>query len=187
LEALLASILLVTAAEIGDKTQLLSFLMAARFPGHASALIAGIAVATLANHALAAAFGSAVGAWLPAQALRWILAACFFAFAFWALIPDKADVKLGATTRRNAFAAATFLFFIAEMGDKTQLATVALAAKYRALVPVIAGTTAGMLIANIPAVLLGERLLRRVPTHIFRRFAAILFAAFGIAVLIFPR
>lgn len=185
LEALLYSTALVAAAEIGDKTQLLSFLLAARFPNAARSIIAGIAVATLANHALASSFGAVLAARMPAQWLRIGLAACFFAFALWALVPDQPGAAPGADTpRAGVFLVTVLAFFAAEMGDKTQLATIGLAAKYHSILLVTLGTTLGMLVANVPAVLVGERLTRVLPLKFFRIIAAILFAAFGVAILL---
>jgi Ca2+/H+ antiporter, TMEM165/GDT1 family len=184
LQALLTSTLLVAAAEIGDKTQLLSFMLASRFPGRAWPVIGGIALATLANHALASAFGVGIAAWIAPRTLRWVLALTFFAFAIWALIPDRVQALQPARRASGPFVLTTALFFLAEMGDKTQLATVALAAQYQALTPIVIGTTLGMLIANVPAVLLGERLTHILPLRWFRILAAVLFALFGLAVLL---
>jgi Ca2+/H+ antiporter, TMEM165/GDT1 family len=184
LQALLTSTLLIAAAEIGDKTQLLSFMLASRFPGRALPVVGGIALATLANHALAGAFGVGIAAWLAPQILRWLLAITFLVFAIWALIPDRAQAIKPARRAFGPLFLTTVLFFFAEMGDKTQLATVALAARYQALIPVVIGTTLGMLIANVPAVLLGERLTRILPLRWFRILAALLFALFGLLVLL---
>jgi putative Ca2+/H+ antiporter (TMEM165/GDT1 family) len=183
LEAFLVSTLTVAVAEIGDKTQLLAILLAARFrqPG---AVIAGILAATLLNHALAATLGSLIAVWLSPQQLRWLLAAGFFLTAIWALIPDKEDEGPQATGKWGAFAATTLAFFVVEMGDKTQIATVALAAKYGMPVAVTLGTTAGMLLANVPAVIFADRLLRVLPLKLFRLFAAGIFAALGVATLL---
>lgn len=183
LEAFAVSTGVVALGEIGDKTQLLTLLLAARFrkPGP---IVAGIFVATLLNHALA----GALGVWLvrvidPAW-LRWVLGLSFLAVALWMLVPDKAgDVKADNTGRWGVFGVTAFAFFVAEMGDKTQVATVMLAARFDALVAVTAGTTLGMMLANVPAVLLGERVVRWVPVAWVHRAAAVVFAVLGVAVL----
>lgn len=183
MEGFFTSFSLVAIAEIGDKTQLLSFLLAARYPGRHSALIAGILIATVANHALAAWAGGWVAGLLAPEMLRWGLGLAFLAFAAWALVPDALEERDRRTTRLGAFAAALTLFFIAEMGDKTQLATVALGAQYSSLLMVTAGTTLGMMAANVPAVLLGERLAQRFSLARMRYVAAALFALFGLLIL----
>lgn len=177
----LATALLSTAtvalAEIGDKTQLLALMLAARFR-RPWAIVAGILVATLANHALAGWVGSLVASWLTPGPLRWIVAASFLAIALWTLRPDR----LGddhAMPARDAFLATTVAFFVAEIGDKTQVATVLLAAKYTPLWEVVAGTTLGMLLANVPVVLLGSRFADRIPLRAARVVASVLFAALG--------
>lgn len=146
-------------------------------------IILGILVATLANHALAGSAGVWIASLLPPASLRWITAAAFFAFAVWALFPDKLDAPAD-TRARSAFVTTTIAFFIAEMGDKTQLATIALAARYDALTAVVLGTTLGMLIANIPAVLIGEKLAQRIDMKLMRRLAAATFALTGVAALL---
>jgi putative Ca2+/H+ antiporter (TMEM165/GDT1 family) len=183
LEAFLVSTLTVAVAEMGDKTQLLAILLAARFrqPG---AVIAGILVATLLNHALAATLGALIARWMTPDQLRWLLAAGFFATAIWALIPDKEDEGPAASGKWGAFAATTFAFFVVEMGDKTQIATVALAAKFGYPVAVTLGTTAGMLLANVPAVIFADRLLKILPLKLLRFLAAGIFAALGVATLL---
>lgn len=184
MDAFLTSTLLVALAEIGDKTQLLSFVLAARLRRPA-AIIAGIFVATLANHALAGALGRLVGAQLPETTLRWIVAVVFIAFGLWTLKPDELDDdETASTSHRGAFATTVTAFFLAEMGDKTQFATIALAARFPSLAPVVAGTTLGMLAANVPAVLLGEKLARRLPLQQIRWAAAALFAATGVWTLL---
>jgi putative Ca2+/H+ antiporter (TMEM165/GDT1 family) len=185
MEALLASFALVAIAEIGDKTQLLSFVLAAKFRGQHWPIIAGILVATLLNHALAAAAGGWVAVHLSPATLRWILGVAFLGFAAWALVPDKLDAD-DAAPKRGAFVTTTLLFFLAEMGDKTQFATIALGAQYANLVAVTAGTTLGMMAANVPAVLLGESLAKRFPIARMRLVAAALFAGFGLWVLLAP-
>ncbi len=172
---------IVAIAEMGDKTQLLSFVLAAKFKNRLS-IILGILFATLANH-FAAGY---VGAWLASlaspEALRWIIALSFFAFGAWALVPDKLEEK------QNLRGAGVFLttliaFFLVEMGDKTQLATIALAARYDSLATVVLGTTMGMMIANIPAVLIGEALANRINMKVMRWVAALLFVFLGILAL----
>ena len=178
----------VALGEVGDKTQLLALLLAARWR-QPRPIIAGILVATLANHALA----SSLGAWLTRSIdpvwMRWVLGVSFIAVALWMLVPDEPDAEAHRTLGRfGVFGLTTVAFFIAEMGDKTQIATVMLAARYEGLVPyalavVTAGTTLGMMIANVPAVLLGERALTLLPKRWVHRIAAIVFAALGAAVL----
>lgn len=180
MEAFLSSTLLVAVAEIGDKTQLLAILLAARFR-RPWPIIAGIAVATVANHALAAWVGTLAAGWLEGDWFRLALAAAFIAMGLWTLVPDKLDDEgTGAREAGGAFLTTLFAFFLVEMGDKTQVATVALGAQYQQLVAVTAGTTLGMMIANVPAVLLGEALVRRIPLAMVRRVAATLFLATGL-------
>ena len=180
----LHSFFLVFIGEMGDKTQLLAILLASKFK-KPWAILAGILVATLANHALAAWAGGWLATLVPAKELRFILACVFFGFAFWLLLPDKEDGLLSRTGDRfGAFLTTTIAFFVVEMGDKTQLATVALGAKFDAPVMVTLGTTAGMLASNAIAVFLGERLTTKIPMRWINRGAALLFAAFGLAILI---
>ena len=183
LEPFLVSTGVVALAEMGDKTQLLALMLAARFRAH-GAIVSGIAVATLANHALAAAFGAWVASLAGADAMRWILAVSFFAMAGWLLVPDKADDLAESKRKYGAFLTTLVAFFLVEIGDKTQVATVALAARYPDLLAVVAGTTLGMLIANVPAVYLGNRLLRRVPMLLLQRVAAASFAVLGALALL---
>jgi putative Ca2+/H+ antiporter (TMEM165/GDT1 family) len=177
LETLLVSTSIVTLAEMGDKTQLLSFVLAAKLKRRVP-IILGIFFATLANHF----FAGYVGAWLASlvsmRALTWIIALSFFAFGIWALKPDTLEdgQKLRGT---GVFATTLIAFFLVEMGDKTQLATVALAARYESLVSVVLGTTLGMMIANVPAVWMGEALAHRVNMKWMRGIAAALFVALG--------
>jgi len=182
LESLLVSTGVVAVAEIGDKTQLLALVLAARFRKPVP-IIFGILVATLANHAMAAA----VGAWLirvlGPDTIRWGLGISFLAMAAWALVPDKLDEKDRPPGRLGPFVATLIAFFLVEMGDKTQVATVALAARYDAFVMVVAGTTLGMMIANVPAVLLGEVAATRLPLRLVRGVAAAIFAVLGVAAL----
>lgn len=182
-EAFLLSTGIVALAEIGDKTQLLSFLLAARYrrPGP---IIAGILVATLANHALAGAVGSWITGFVGPDALRWILGASFLAMAVWMLIPDKLDADVNTAPRWGVFGTTLFTFFLAEMGDKTQIATVALAAQFGSFVAVVIGTTLGMMIANVPAVLLGEKIARRLPVRAIHAVAAVIFLIMGVGVLL---
>ncbi len=183
LQALAVSTGVVALAEIGDKTQLLALVLAARWRKPVP-IILGILVATILNHALA----GAVGAWLAAaigpQAMRWILGLSFLAMAAWILVPDKADDEAAAREpRHGVFLATVVTFFLVEMGDKTQIATVALAARYDALWAVVAGTTLGMMLANVPAVLVGEAAARSLPLGIVRGVAATIFAVLGALVL----
>jgi Ca2+/H+ antiporter, TMEM165/GDT1 family len=179
LEAFGVATLLVAIAEIGDKTQLLSFVLAARLR-QPLAIVAGILVATLANHALAAAVGGWIAAHIDPALLKWILAAAFVACGLWALVPDRLDEPPSINAARSAFVTTTIAFFLLEMGDKTQVATVALAARYDALAAVVLGTTLGMLIANVPAVWLGQRLAERLDLTLIRRIAAGLFFALAL-------
>jgi putative Ca2+/H+ antiporter (TMEM165/GDT1 family) len=183
LEAFLISTALVALAEMGDKTQLLSFVLAAKLKRRLPIAL-GILAATAANHFLA----GWVGAWLATLAspttLRFIVAASFFAFGLWALKPDRLDGEREYSSR-SVFLTTLVAFFLVEMGDKTQLATVALAARFDALAAVVIGTTLGMMIANVPAVWLGERLAQRIDMKIMRWIAAALFFALGAATLLF--
>jgi putative Ca2+/H+ antiporter (TMEM165/GDT1 family) len=182
-EAFLVSTGVVALAEMGDKTQLLALMLAARYRSHLP-IVLGIAVATLANHAAAALFGAWIASLVGAGTMRWILAVSFLAMAAWVLVPDKAG-ELGAGKRRHGVFVTTLVaFFLVEIGDKTQIATVALAARYPEVVAVVTGTTLGMMIANVPAVYLGNRLLRRVPMRMLQTIAAALFAALGVLVLL---
>jgi len=182
MEAFLVSTGFVALAEIGDKTQLLAFLLASRFR-KPWPIILGILVATLLNHALAAALGTWITALMSPMSLRWVLGLSFIGMAIWMLIPDKLDAYIAPTSQQGVFLATLVAFFVAEMGDKTQVATVALAAQYQALFAVVAGTTLGMMIANVPAVLLGDRIATRMPTALVHAIAAAIFAALGIATL----
>jgi len=182
MEALIASFGMVAIAEIGDKTQLLSFVLATRFRGRHWAIIAGIFAATVFNHLFAALVGGWVAHFLGPDLLRWILGLAFLGFAAWALIPDTLDDK-PEPSRYGPFLTTLVLFFLAEMGDKTQLATVALGAKYANLAVVTLGTTLGMMAANVPAVLIGEKLAQRFRLSTMRFVAAALFAVFGLLIL----
>jgi putative Ca2+/H+ antiporter (TMEM165/GDT1 family) len=185
MEAFFVSAAVVAVAEIGDKTQLLALMLAARYRKPIPVIL-GMLLATLANHALAAWVGSAVAGWIGADTMRWILGATFIVMAGWCLIPDKADEGPRAARQAGAFVATLVSFFLVEIGDKTQLATVALAARFNALVLVTAGTTFGMLLANTPVVLFGDAIARRLPLKIVRAVAALLFLALGLAALFMP-
>lgn len=182
MEAFAFSTLVVALAEMGDKTQLLSFVLAAKLK-QKGAIIWGIFFATLANHFVAGFVGAWLAGLVTPQTLKWIIALSFFAFGAWALIPDKLEEN------RNLRGAGVFLttliaFFLVEMGDKTQLATIALAARYDALVAVVMGTTLGMMIANVPAVWVGEALAHRINMKVMRGVAAALFVLLGILTLV---
>ena len=168
----------VALAEIGDKTQLLALLLAARYR-KPWPIVAGILVATLLNHALAGWLGALAAQWLTPQVLRWIVAVSFLAIALWTLKPDSLDDDAGALPARGAFVATCIAFFLAEIGDKTQVATVILAAKYAPLWQVVAGTTLGMLAANVPVVMLGSRFAGRLPLRAARIAAALVFFVLG--------
>jgi len=176
-QSLLISTTAVAIAEIGDKTQLLSLILAAKYR-RPLPICLGILIATLLNHALAAGLGALLAAWLTPQMLRWVVAASFIGIALWTLKPDQLDDD-ERLPLRGAFIATTIAFFIAEMGDKTQVATVLLAAKYASLWQVVAGTTAGMLLANVPVVALGSRFAARLPLKAARIAAACVFLALG--------
>lgn len=182
MEAFLVSTGVVALAEMGDKTQLLALLLAGRYRRPVP-IVLGIAVATLANHALAAAFGGWLATLLGPDTLRWLLAASFVAMGAWMLFPDGASDFQGSK-RLGVFGTTTLAFFLVEIGDKTQIATVALAANYATLAAVIAGTTLGMLIANVPVVYAGEALLRRLPMKLMRHIGAGAFAALGVLALV---
>ena len=184
MEALLTSTALVALAEIGDKTMLLAIVLATRFR-RPLPIIAGIFFATIANHALAAWAGSLAAEFFAGQTFRLIVAASFIVMGLWTLVPDKfEDDDAPAVTARGAFLTTLVAFFIVEMGDKTQLATVALGAQYHDVALVAAGTTLGMMIANVPAVLLGDALVRRVSLKAVRIAAAALFVAVGVWMLV---
>lgn len=183
MEALLVSIGVVALAEIGDKTQLLAFILAARFKKPLP-IIAGILVATLVNHGLAGALGAWITTVLTPEVLRWVLGASFLAMAVWTLIPDKIEEdETRVSTRFGVFGATLITFFLAEMGDKTQVATVALAAHYAAPLLVVLGTTLGMLVADVPAVFVGNKLAAKIPMKLVHGIAAAVFAVLGVATL----
>ncbi len=182
MEALLTSTALVALAEIGDKTQLLAIVLATRFK-RPLPIVLGILVATLANHFLAALVGQQAAVILEGAWFRYLVAASFIAMAAWTLIPDKLDDVADKPARYGALVTTTICFFLVEMGDKTQIATVALGARFADIGWVTAGTTLGMMLANVPAVLLGNQLIKRVPLQAVRIAAALLFLAIGIWVL----
>jgi putative Ca2+/H+ antiporter (TMEM165/GDT1 family) len=183
LEAFLISTGIVALAEIGDKTQLLAFVLAARFR-KPMPIVLGILVATLVNHALAGAVGAWLTTLLSPATLRWVLGVSFIAMAVWTLIPDKFEEEDARLKGVGVFGTTLVAFFIAEMGDKTQIATVALAAQYRAVVDVVLGTTIGMMIANVPAVIAGDRIAERLPVRMIHAIAATIFAMIGVATLL---
>ena len=183
MEAFFVSTAIVALAEMGDKTQLLSLVLAARFR-KPWPIVLGIFVATLANHALAGAVGSWVTTVLGPQVLRWVLGLSFIAMAVWMLIPDKLDDDGdGAAPRFGVFGTTLVAFFLAEMGDKTQVATVMLAAQYSAYFWVVAGTTLGMMLANAPVVWLGDRLVKKVPIRVVHLVSALIFLILGLLAL----
>lgn len=184
MEAFLISTGVVALAEIGDKTQLLAFLLAARFKKPYTIILA-ILVATIANHALAGLLGTWLSTLLAPETLRWILGISFILMAAWTLIPDKLDAdETGKIGHMGVFGTTLLVFFLAEMGDKTQIATVALAAQYQAYFLVVVGTTLGMMIANVPAVLVGEKMAHRIPVKLVHTIAAIIFLGLGLATLL---
>jgi len=183
MDALLVSTGIVALAEIGDKTQLLAFLLAAKFR-RPIPIVLGILVATVANHAVAAAVGAWISTILGPEAMRWILGVSFLAMAAWTMVPDKLDDGDTSLAGYGVFLTTLVAFFITEMGDKTQVATVALAARYEAMAAVVAGTTLGMMLANVPAVYFGERIANKVPLKLVHGIAAAIFAALGIATLL---
>jgi putative Ca2+/H+ antiporter (TMEM165/GDT1 family) len=183
LEAFLVSTGIVALGEMGDKTQLLALLLAAKFRRPVP-IVLGILVATLVNHALAGAVGDWIARALGPDMLRWVIGGSFIAMAVWMLIPDKIDEAEGGHQRFGVFGTTVIAFFLAEMGDKTQIATVALAARYADLVSVVAGTTLGMMIANVPAVLLGDVVARKVSMTLVHGIAALIFAVLGVLTLL---
>jgi Ca2+/H+ antiporter, TMEM165/GDT1 family len=182
MEAFLISTGVVALGEMGDKTQLLALLLAARFK-RPWPIMAGIFVATLANHAAAGWLGAGVAAWLGPQVLRWVIGVSFLAMAAWMLVPDEAGDAPDAAGRLGVFGTTVVAFFLAEMGDKTQIATVALAARYDSLLGVVAGTTLGLMLANVPAVWLGDKVAKKVPMRLVHGIAALIFAVLGVLTL----
>ena len=186
MEAFLISTGIVALAEIGDKTQLLAFILAAKFR-KPWPIVAGILVATVANHAFAGALGAWIMATVGPQIMRWVLGLGFIAMAVWTLIPDtfeEDDAEAANRANYGVFGTTLVAFFLAEMGDKTQIATVALAAQFSAFYAVVAGTTLGMMIANVPAVLLGSRIANRIPLRLVHGIVALIFAVLGVATLL---
>jgi putative Ca2+/H+ antiporter (TMEM165/GDT1 family) len=182
LESFLVSAGVVALAEIGDKTQLLALILAAKFRKPLP-IVAGILGATLANHAFAGALGSWITAMLGPATLRWLLGLSFIGMAIWTLIPDNLDESDAKLARFGVFGTTLVAFFLVEMGDKTQIATIALAVQYHAFLSVVAGTTLGMMIANVPAVFLGDRIAHRMPVRLVHGVAAMIFAILGVATL----
>ena len=183
MESFLVSAGIVALAEIGDKTQLLAFILAAKFRKPIP-IIVGILVATIANHAFAGALGSWITSLVAPETMRWVLGLSFVGMAIWTLIPDKFDEEEAKLAKFGVFGTTVIAFFLAEMGDKTQVATVALAAQYHAFFSVVAGTTFGMMIANVPAVLLGDKIAHKMPVRVVHAIAAGIFAILGIATLL---
>jgi len=184
MESLFVSTGVVALAEIGDKTQLLAFILATRFRKPLP-IILGILAATIVNHGLAGALGAWITDWLSPAVLRWVLGLGFMAMAAWTLIPDEIEEEETQIAQRlGVFGATLVTFFLAEMGDKTQIATVAMAAHYGAPVMVVIGTTLGMLIADVPAVFIGDKLAGRIPMRLVHGIAAAVFALLGIATLL---
>ena len=183
-EALLISTGVVALAEIGDKTQLLAFILAARFKKPLP-IIAGILCATILNHGIAGVLGAWITASVSPEILRWILGASFIGMAVWTLIPDKIEEGETQVAKQFGVFGATFItFFLAEMGDKTQIATIALAANYASAIMVVIGTTLGMLIADVPAVFVGDRMAKKIPMKLVHSIAAAIFGILGMATLL---
>ncbi len=184
MEALLVSTGVVALAEIGDKTQLLAFILAARFKKPLP-IIAGILCATVVNHGLAGALGAWITHNVSTDILRWVLGVSFIGMAVWTMIPDKIEEEETHIAQRlGVFGATLITFFLAEMGDKTQIATIAMAAHYANPVLVVIGTTLGMLIADVPAVFVGDKLAAKIPMKLVHAVAASIFAVLGIATLL---
>jgi Ca2+/H+ antiporter, TMEM165/GDT1 family len=184
MQSLLVSTGVVALAEMGDKTQLLAFLLAARFRRPVP-IVLGILAATLLNHGLAGALGAWITSHVTAGTMRWVLGLSFLGMATWTLVPDRIEKEEAQLARQMGVFGATFVtFFLAEMGDKTQVATIALAAHYGTPVAVIIGTTLGMLIADVPAVFMGEKLATRIPMKLVHGIAAAIFAALGLLTLL---
>ncbi|HUL46012.1 MAG TPA: TMEM165/GDT1 family protein [Steroidobacteraceae bacterium] len=183
MEAFLVSTGVVALAELGDKTQLLALVLAARFRAPVPVL-AGITTAVLMSHVLAGAAGTLLASVLAPAVLRWLLAASFIATAVWMLVPDREPASGTRPARFGAYGTTVGTFFLAEMGDKTQIATLALAARYHALVAVVAGATLGMLIADVPAVLLGRAAAERLPIQLMHRIGAVVFLALALLALL---
>ena len=185
--ALTLSAGVVALAEMGDKTQLLSLMLAARYPRQALAIIAGILIATIANHACAALLGHWLMTLVSPDVMRWILGASFLGIGLWLLVPDHVDDAADSKVADRALQVlmlTVVLFFLAEMGDKTQIATIALGARYEDVVSVTIGTTLGMMLANAPAVWIGQKFTQRMPIKWVHAVAAITFIAIGVATLV---
>lgn len=184
MESLLVSTGVVALAEIGDKTQLLAFILAARFKKPVP-IILGILTATVVNHGLAGALGAWITSTISPEVLRWVLGASFIGMAIWTMIPDKIEEEETQIAKRfGVFGATLITFFLAEMGDKTQIATVAMAAHYAEPMLVVVGTTLGMLIADVPAVFIGDKLASRIPMKLVHTIAAAIFAVLGVLTLL---
>ncbi len=183
MEAFLISTGIVALAEIGDKTQLLAFILAAKFKKPVP-IILGILAATLVNHGFAGALGEWITSLVSPQIMRWILGGSFIAMALWILVPDQFDEDDAKLAKYGVFVTTLIAFFLAEMGDKTQIATIGLAAKYNNLIAVVAGTTLGMMIANVPAVIFGEKIANSIQPKIVHRIAAVIFFVLGVATLL---
>jgi len=181
-EAFLVSTLVVSLAEIGDKTQILALMLAARFLRPVP-IIFGIFFATIANHAAAGLAGTLFGDALSGPWMRWLLGLSFLSVAVWALFPDKYEGGNRSMSGAGAFSATLCAFFVAEIGDKTQIATIGLAARFQQFYPVVIGTTLGMMLANVPAVLIGDRIAGRVPVRAIRIVAALVFVALGVVTI----
>ena len=187
MEAFLSSTFAVAIAEIGDKTQLLALFLAARY-GRPYVISLGVLVATLVNHALSAWLGAVLADVIPAEWIKWLVGGSFIAIGLWLLIPDKEDDNMGGFANYGPFVATLVLFFLAEIGDKTQIATVILAAKFSAdmwmTLAVIAGTTFGMLLANVPVIFAGKWLMDKLPLGLAHKAACVLFIVLGVATLV---
>ena len=183
MEAFWVSVGVIALGEMGDKTQLLAVMLAARFR-RPLPIVAGILVATVANHVAAGLLGGWIAATLGTQALRWVIGGLFLAMAAWMLVPDRMEADPTASGRLGVFGTAVMTFFLAEMGDKTQIATVALAARYPDLLAVVAGTTLGMMLANVPAVLLGDQIAKRLSMTLVHGIAAAIFAVLGVLTML---
>lgn len=185
MEALLTSTSTVALAEIGDKTQLLALFLAARFSSK-TAIVIGILFATLLNHALSAWFGAEAAHWIPAHWSGWVVGLSFIIVGLWLLIPDKDDSEEGSMLKYGAFMATFILFFLAEIGDKTQIATVLLGAHYGSVGLVLLGSTIGMMIANVPVVFAGNWIMERINPTLTRRLACLLFLVMGLVSILSP-
>ncbi len=186
MEALFTSTSTVALAEMGDKTQLLALFLATRFASK-TPIVLGILIATLLNHAVSAWFGSTIAAWIPTYFASWIVGFSFIAVGFWLLIPDKDDSEDNQLLKYGAFCATFMLFFLAEIGDKTQIATVLLGAHYGSVWAVLIGSTLGMMMANVPVVFAGRWLMDKVDANCTRKLACVLFIIIGIITIVTPQ